>query len=162
MAGMLRVKDEQALRELLNGSHLKLAGDRTKPQPARTPSPPARTKLEESRTPASNASRSELEIALQIQIEQTLPAILQPSGYDVPYLVGSRHRLDVCWAPRRFGVEVQGMPHRIKGRFKADIHKRAIGLLQGWTILEVDGDTIRSGQAIEWIRQLLVQYPPKP
>lgn len=159
MAGMLRVKDEQALRELLNGSHLKLAGDRIKLQPARIPSPPNRIKQPE---PAAKSTRSELEIALQIQIEQTLPAILQPSGYDVPYLVGSRHRLDVCWAPRRFGVEVQGMPHRIKGRFKADIHKRAIGLLQGWTILEVDGDTIRSGQAIEWIRQLLVQYPPKP
>ena len=98
------------------------------------------------------AGRSELEAELQAQIER---ALLPTPEYDVPYLIGSRHRLDVAWRFQKFGVEVQGAVHRIKGKFRADIDKRAAGLLQGWVILEVDREAIYSGKAIEWIRQLL-------
>lgn len=96
--------------------------------------------------------RSKLEIQMDYLIEL---AQLPAPEREALYLVGSRHRLDFCWRDRRIGLEVQGMPHRIKGRFKADLAKRAAGLLQGWHILEVGADEIRNGQAIVWLEQLL-------
>lgn len=63
--------------------------------------------------------------------------------------------LDFAWPPIKVAVEVQGMAHRIKGKFKRDIEKRALALLAGWRVLEVGGDEIRCGTAIEWLRALL-------
>jgi very-short-patch-repair endonuclease len=64
-------------------------------------------------------------------------------------------RLDFAWPSARVAVEVQGMVHRIKGRFREDIEKRALALLAGWRVLEVSGAEIRSGQAIAWLIALL-------
>ena len=97
-------------------------------------------------------ARSALEIALQAQIEA---AGLPEAEYDVVYLVGRAYRLDVCWADKKLGVEVQGMVPRIKRRFRADIEKPALGLIQGWRVLEVDREAITSGKALAWIKQLL-------
>lgn len=96
--------------------------------------------------------RSELEVEFQRQIEE---ACLPGPEYDVTYLIGSRHRLDVCYRARKIGVEVQGGVHRIKGRFKADLKKRAEGLLQGWRVLEVGPDEIKSGKGLQWLKTLL-------
>ena len=63
--------------------------------------------------------------------------------------------LDYAWAPVKVAVEIQGMAHRIKGKWKRDIEKRALALLAGWRVLEVGGDQVRSGQALEWLRALL-------
>lgn len=63
--------------------------------------------------------------------------------------------LDFVWVPVKMAVEVQGMAHRIKGKFKRDIEKRALALLAGWRVLEVGGDEVRSGKALEWLRMLL-------
>jgi very-short-patch-repair endonuclease len=63
--------------------------------------------------------------------------------------------LDFAWAPIKVYVEVQGMSHRIKGKFRADIEKRALAMLAGWRGLEVDGITIKDGRALEWLRRLL-------
>jgi very-short-patch-repair endonuclease len=63
--------------------------------------------------------------------------------------------LDFAWPQIRAAVEVQGMAHRIKGKFKRDIEKRALAMFAGWRVLEVDGESIRSGRAIEWTRKLL-------
>ncbi len=63
--------------------------------------------------------------------------------------------LDYAWPQVKVAVEVQGMAHRIKGKFKRDMEKRALALLAGWRVLEVGGDQVRSGQALEWLRELL-------
>jgi hypothetical protein len=63
--------------------------------------------------------------------------------------------LDFAWPGIKVYVEVQGMSHRIKGKFKRDIEKRALALLSGWRGLEVDGSAIRDGRAIRWLQQLL-------
>ena len=54
----------------------------------------------------------------------------------------------------QLGVEVQGMVHRVKHNFSNDLEKRARGLLQGWMVLEVGGEQIRSGKAMEWLQEL--------
>lgn len=155
MSGMLRMTEAEFRAQLKR---------RAKIQPGRIVRPmgmpeigepkPVTPKLPKGRPKSAVLARSELEVALRSQIEE---AGLKTPEYDQPYLIGTRHRLDVLWRDIRFGVEVQGMVHRIKGKFKADISKRATGLLQGWTVLEVDGDSIRNGKAIEWIKILLRQ-----
>jgi very-short-patch-repair endonuclease len=97
------------------------------------------------------------------QLETLLAAQIASAGLPNPLREYRWHpsrkwRLDFAWPwlqQKYAGVEVQGMVHRIKGRFKRDIEKRAELLLAGWRVLEVDGDSIRDGRAIEWIRKLL-------
>lgn len=95
--------------------------------------------------------RSELEIQLEYQV------LAHGLGGIAEYrpLPPRRWRLDRAWPEILVGVEVQGMVHRIKGRFKQDIEKRAALLLAGWRVLEVDGEAIRDGRAIAWIQALL-------
>jgi very-short-patch-repair endonuclease len=62
---------------------------------------------------------------------------------------------DFAWPGARVAVEVQGMAHRIKANFQRDIRKRALALLAGWRVLEVDGSAIKSGEAMEWLKQLV-------
>ncbi len=71
------------------------------------------------------------------------------------FLAERGFRLDFAWPGQRVAVEVQGMVHRIKGRFRGDIEKRALALLAGWRVLEVGGAEIRSGQAIAWLIALM-------
>lgn len=73
------------------------------------------------------------------------------------HIPGRRLTLDFCWPEKKLGIEVQGMCHRIKGKFEKDIEKRALGLLSGWQILEVSGASIRSGQAIQWVAEMLAK-----
>ncbi len=94
------------------------------------------------------------------KIEEMLAEQIAAAGLPAPvrefkYVHGRRFRLDFAWPDRMIGVEVQGMVHRIKKRFEADIEKRALGLLAGWRIMEVSGASIRSGQAVKWIGEML-------
>ena len=152
MAGMLRFKDERAFKEALGNRHLKVRADTSTTAPA----------IQIQRTARAPTARqvSEIEelLASQISLVGNLPA----PEREYPFLRGRAHRLDFAWPAYRvngmqLGVEVQGMVHRVKGRFSADLEKRALGLLQDWLILEVGGDQIRSGKAMEWIQALFAR-----
>lgn len=79
------------------------------------------------------------------------------TGYQRNYffLPDREFELDFAWVPVKVYVEVQGMSHRIKGKFQADIEKRVLAMFEGWRGLELDGRTIRDGRGIEWLRRLL-------
>ena len=101
--------------------------------------------------------RSKLESALMAQMEA---ARLPTPFCEYRPLPHRKFRLDFAWPAEACGgistgIEVQGMVHRIKGRFKRDIEKRAELMLAGWRVLEVDGDSIRDGRAMQWIKRLL-------
>ena len=102
--------------------------------------------------PADKAGPSQLEVRFAQQIDTK--GLKQPVR-EFYFLDGRDFRLDFAYPDLKIGVEVQGMAHRIKGRFQADIEKRALALLAGWRVLEVSGATIKSGQAICWLAQLL-------
>ena len=157
MAGMLRCKDEKELETLLKGSHMRVrqaGGVRFVPEqplvrvdarghPNRIPT--------ESQAPAS---KNEEELAEQIQL-----AGLPAPERQYHHLRGRAHTLDFAWPEwtvngLQLGLEVQGMCHVVKPRFNADLEKRALGVLQGWLILEVGPDQIKSGKAIEWLQIL--------
>ena len=95
---------------------------------------------------------STLEKKLKEQIEAC--GLPQPRR-EFKAIRGRQFRLDFAWPRRRIGLEVQGMVHRIKGRFSADMEKRALHLLAGWRVLEVGGKEVRSKQAIKWLQELL-------
>lgn len=101
---------------------------------------------------------SQIHIRMRQQIQQAgLPEPIE----EYYHIKGRDFRLDFAWPDRKIGVEVQGMAHRIKGKFHADIEKRALAMLQGWRILEVSGDTVRDERGIEWLKQLMRRPPNK-
>lgn len=64
-------------------------------------------------------------------------------------------RFDFAWPAIKFAIEVQGGCHVVRARFHQDIRKRAAALLEGWSVLEVDAEAVRSGDAITWAKALL-------
>lgn len=66
-----------------------------------------------------------------------------------------KFRLDFAWPDLKVGVEVQGMVHRIKGRFLRDTEKACLHILHGWRVLPVSGQDVRSGRAAAWVTALL-------
>lgn len=117
-------------------------------KPRRKPGELAGTPKEKQRT--RRASDLERDLAFQIDLFG-LPA---PVGEYV-FLPRRKFRFDFAWPELRKAIEVQGMVHRIKSRFEADIEKRALALLAGWSVLEVSGASIRDGRAIEWVKEFL-------
>ena len=119
-------------------------------------------KITQDSAPAAPASRSRLEERFEQQLNEAglWPATMDTKqGYVIEYypVLGRDWRLDFAWAQRRppVAVEVQGGVHRIKGKHRADIEKRAALMLAGWRVLEIDGATIRDGRALQWLLQLL-------
>lgn len=94
------------------------------------------------------------------KLERRFDQQLEAAGLPQPrrnwfFLNGRDYELDRAWPAQKIAVEIQGMAHRIKGKFQRDIEKRALAMLSGWKVLEVDGKSIRDGRAIEWTKQLL-------
>ena len=103
--------------------------------------------------PPAERKESQLERRFLQQLEQ---AKLTECCIREYYAINGRDfRLDFAWPSRKLYVEVQGMAHRIKGRFRADIERWALLTLAGWRGLEVGGAEIRNGKAVEWLKQLL-------
>jgi hypothetical protein len=99
--------------------------------------------------------RPRMESKLELRFDQQIfEANLPKPEKNWFFLLGRNFELDRAWPALKVAVEIQGMAHRIKGKFKRDIEKRALAMLAGWTVLEVDGAAIRDGRAIEWLKQL--------
>lgn len=172
MAGMLRLKSEDELRALLARGTLREARGIVAGVPFSSPEErQARQAVENAQVrkvehritpvpkpPKVKKAKAPSEIE-ELLAQQLAGSILPAATREYPHLRGSRHRLDFAWPDWRLngmqiGVEVQGMAHRIKGRFSADLEKRAMSLLQGWIVLEVGGDQVRSGRALEWLLEI--------
>lgn len=52
-------------------------------------------------------------------------------------------------------IEIDGAAHRIKGRFLDDIEKSQQALLNGYHLLRIATSQVRSGKAVEIVRQAL-------
>lgn len=118
-----------------------------KPKALSVPTLPPAPKLPKAR------KRSELEIIFEQHVAQLrLPAPEREFKGAVP---GREFRLDFAWPDRKVAVEVQGMVHRIKARFKADTEKHCLLVVHGWKVLPVSGDDVRRGRAVQWVESLL-------
>lgn len=100
--------------------------------------------------PAKTESKAERRFSQQLH-ESGLP----PHFRNWFFMDGRDFELDFAWPGLKTAVEVQGGVHRIKGKFGRDIEKRALAMLAGWRVLEIDAASIRDGLAIEWTKRLL-------
>jgi hypothetical protein len=84
------------------------------------------------------------------------------AGLPEPYREFTWHhqrnwRLDLAWPemwPQR-AVEVDGMVHRIKGRFLADVERHNAMMFAGWRWVRVTPAMVKDGSALELVRELL-------
>jgi very-short-patch-repair endonuclease len=64
-------------------------------------------------------------------------------------------RLDLAWPGLRLACEVDGMVHRIKGRFLADIERHNAMMAAGWRWIRVTPRMVETGEALALVRELL-------
>ena len=67
-------------------------------------------------------------------------------------------RFDLAYPAILFAVEVDGMVHRIKERFVADLAKHQAAFAAGWSVLRVSPAQVRSGEACQLVEQALRQH----
>lgn len=64
---------------------------------------------------------------------------------------------DFAWPDLKFAVEVEGGAgfgrHTTREGFKGDLEKYHHAMDLGWTVYRCDGDLIRAGKAIEFIKK---------
>jgi len=70
-------------------------------------------------------------------------------------------RFDFCWPQKRVAMEVEGGiwvngRHNRPTAFMADCEKYNTATLGGWRVFRVADSHIRSGAAVEWLRQALI------
>jgi very-short-patch-repair endonuclease len=90
------------------------------------------------------------------EIERRFAQQIRAAGLPEPereyyHITGRDFRLDFAWPDKKLGVEIQGMAHRIKSKFHADMEKRILAQLAGWTVLEFSGDMVRHDTAMGWL-----------
>lgn len=64
-------------------------------------------------------------------------------------------RADLAWPDRKFIVEVDGAVHRIRGKFERDIERHNLLIRAGWIYIRVTPEMVRSGEALQWVREFL-------
>ncbi len=91
-----------------------------------------------------------------LRLEQQLAAHGFPPYVKEYFAIAGRDfRLDYAWPAKKVGIELQGFHHREKGKYGRDIEKRALHLVAGWRVLELDGRSIKEERSVEWLRELL-------
>ena len=102
-----------------------------------------------------SASQLEAELALQIKA-LGLPEPIR----EYQAIKGRKFRFDFAWVERKLLVEVNGGTyakgaHSTGRGIARDYEKANLAVLQGWRVLSFDGKAIKSGEAVEVIRQAL-------
>ena len=102
-------------------------------------------------------SKSALEAELALQIRALgLPEPVR----EYPAITGRKFRFDFAWLEHRLLVEVNGGTYT-KGAHSTglgiarDYEKANLAQLAGWRVLMFDGKAVKSGEAVEVIRQAL-------
>jgi very-short-patch-repair endonuclease len=107
---------------------------------------------------AKEQSRAKRE-ALELALLQAIRAHKLPEPWkQFKFHPRRKWRFDFCWPIENVAVEVDGGTHS-GGRHTrgaghaADAEKRNEAQLMGWRVLVVTSATIKSGQAIDWIKR---------
>ena len=82
-----------------------------------------------------------------------LPRPIREYHFDQQGTDGRGWKFDLAWPSLMIAVEVDGMVHRIKGRYKADIPRSQAAFMAGWRVLRVSPTDVENGRALELIRQ---------
>jgi very-short-patch-repair endonuclease len=79
---------------------------------------------------------------------------------EYPAIKGRKFRFDFAWLERKLLVEVNGGTytkgaHSTGAGIARDYEKANLAQLAGWRVLTFDGKSVKSGEAVEVIRQAL-------
>lgn len=85
---------------------------------------------------------------------------MQPAEREFVFAAPRKWRLDFAWPDDKIAVEVEGGTwtngrHSRGAGFAADCEKYARAAILGWTVLRVTGDHVKSGQALQWLEELM-------
>jgi len=93
---------------------------------------------------------------IHIRMRQQIQTAGLPDPIEEYYHIKGRDmRLDFAWPDMKIGLEVQGMVHRIKGKWERDIEKHNLCIINGWKVLYVTGKMVRSGDSIVLVTEFL-------
>jgi len=101
---------------------------------------------------------SHLEDLLAFQLRAAgLPTPVRELAFAKP----RRWRFDFCWPAHSLALEVDGGSwtggrHTRGAGVAADCEKACEAAIRGWRVLRVDGDQVRDGRALEWVRRALL------
>lgn len=158
MSTMLRFKDESEFEEFRKARGLKERTATPRPTLGRTPHAGCLPSV--ARVVPGTGSQAAGVAPKTSELERRFAQQIRAAGLPEPeveyyHLAGRDFRLDFAWPHVKVGVEIQGMAHRIKAKFNADIEKRALAMLAGWRVLELNGDSVRQETGIAWLTVLL-------
>lgn len=114
---------------------------------ARAHSPRGGEKLQ---APARDLPKSQSALRLEQQLQAFPPHVKEWFP-----IAGRNFRLDYAWPDEKVAIELQGGVHRIKGKWVRDFEKRALLMIAGWRVLELDGKSIKEERSVEWLKALL-------
>jgi len=108
------------------------------------------TEKRQERTPSHSGQSDKAPLLLRDQIVA--------AGLEEPYREFCWHhsrgwRADLAWPALRRIVEVDGMVHRIKGRFLADIERHNALMMAGWTYLRFSPRQVETGEALATLKE---------
>ena len=173
MSAMFRLQNEEALDNLLKQNPgLRVAKPLVANVNATAPvrrapalPPPTRAVISPSApriSPLELAPVAVAPIKKESEIERRFAQQIRAANLPEPereyyHITGRDFRLDFAWPAIKLGVEVQGMAHRIKAKFHADMEKRILAQMNGWLVMEISGDMVRHDTAIGWLVILMGQ-----
>lgn len=159
--GMLRLKDNQALDDLLKAGHLTLSHDTAAKGRMVSPSAGAFSKqpgkIPHTLPVGKKGSKSAIE---EMMAYQLLASALPPHVRQHHYLPDRNYKGDFMWPERKIALEVDGEVHRIKGTFSVSFQRAYLLMMAGWTVLHVGAHEVRSGEALDWITNVLARETP--
>jgi very-short-patch-repair endonuclease len=160
--GTIRLKDDDALTEFLRARHVKLHAEARLVKPGeRKPTPaPATYKAEKTKEGRLPKPRSDIEARMSQQLHMGgLAEGMMEWPNQLWPIPGRDYRVDFAWPAKKFILEVDGAVHKIKGVFKSSFERSFLLMQADWQVLHVGGDQVRSGEAFEWVKELLCKQP---
>ncbi len=113
----------------------------------------------------SEATKAKTKAPRSSELETHLLLSVRAAGLPEPVREYKFHptrkwRIDFCWPGFRLAVEVEGGIYRGGGHthvkdLKRDMEKSNALTLLGWRLLRFHGDQVRSGEAVEIIKQAM-------
>ena len=104
-------------------------------------------------------------------LEETMRLLIAASHLPTPRqqykaIPGRRYSWDFAWPEAKILLEVQGGTWMSKGGHNTgsginrDNEKANLANIAGWCCLAVTKDHIKSGQALEWVKEAHKNFPP--
>lgn len=145
----------EALDEVLKRGHVKIVEARV----VRLMDAPEKSKgleipafVQKRPRPPQHRKKLEYEKQLGMQMEK---AGITGFEIDARYIPERQFRADALFRKQKLVVEIQGACHRIRDKWKRDIEKAQLTLLEGYRLLPIGTNQVRDGTAVVIVQRAL-------